>query len=304
MLLLLPTGILLGIAALLQFGILPNRILRGTLQFDLVWLSVWIGTIIGVVLLGIFLVFWWSERRVEQARHSELAGQEEGRRRFLRRLDHELKNPLTTIRLGLVNLQQELELTEKQASSMERIDQQVNRLQKLVHDLRRLGELEEHSLDRHPVDLDEILEEAVALACTATEHSQRAVTVQLQQVPWPLGAVYGDKDLLVLVFRNLIENALKFTTAEEKVEVRAAEDEHMLVVEVADTGPGIPAAEQALIFEELYRGENARGVEGSGLGLPLVQRIVALHGGQIAVRSRIGRGTVIVVRLPAAPEMA
>jgi len=99
---------------------------------------------------------------------------------------------------------------------------------------------------------------------------------------------------------NLIENALKFTCSEDTVEVRALEDEKMIVIEVADSGPGIPPEELPKIFEELYRGSNARGIEGSGLGLALVQRIVALHKGQVKVRSHQEdpHGTVFTVRLP------
>jgi signal transduction histidine kinase len=99
---------------------------------------------------------------------------------------------------------------------------------------------------------------------------------------------------------NLVENALKFTSVEEPVEVRALEDGRAIVVEVADSGTGIHAEDLPKIFEELYRGSNARGIEGSGLGLALVNRIVTLHGGQISVRSRQEnpRGTVFTIKLP------
>ena len=99
---------------------------------------------------------------------------------------------------------------------------------------------------------------------------------------------------------NLVENALKFTSAQDSVEVRALEDGRAIVVEVADSGAGIPSEDLTKIFEELYRGSNARGTDGSGLGLALVNRIVSLHGGQIDVRSRQDgpHGTVFTVRLP------
>jgi two-component system OmpR family sensor kinase len=99
---------------------------------------------------------------------------------------------------------------------------------------------------------------------------------------------------------NLVQNALKFTSEDEPVEVRALEDGRSVYVEVADSGAGIPSEDLPKIFEELYRGSNARGIEGSGLGLALVHRIVTLHGGQIIVRSRQGdsHGTVFTIRLP------
>jgi signal transduction histidine kinase len=86
--------------------------------------------------------------------------------------------------------------------------------------------------------------------------------------------------LLWLVFYNLLDNACKFTRPEDAIELRAVEDGHWLVVEVADTGIGIAEDDLPHLFEELYRGSNARGVEGSGLGLSLVQRVVTRHGAQ------------------------
>ena len=84
----------------------------------------------------------------------------------------------------------------------------------------------------------------------------------------------------------------------DRIEVRALEDGAAVVVEVADTGPGIPETEVPLVWEELYRGQGARGIPGSGLGLALVRAIAERHGGQVDLRSREGQGTVFTLRLP------
>jgi two-component system OmpR family sensor kinase len=97
---------------------------------------------------------------------------------------------------------------------------------------------------------------------------------------------------------NLLDNALKFTRPGDTVEVRAYEDGAFVAVEVADTGPGIPQEELSRVWEELYRGQGARGVPGSGLGLALARAIVERHGGRVTLRSRAGQGTVFAVRLP------
>jgi two-component system, OmpR family, sensor kinase len=99
---------------------------------------------------------------------------------------------------------------------------------------------------------------------------------------------------------NLVENALKFKSENESVEVRVSEDGRAIVIEVADTGMGVAPEDVANIFDELYRGSNARGTEGSGLGLALVNRIASLHGGGVGVRSSQvdPRGTVFTLRLP------
>jgi two-component system OmpR family sensor kinase len=111
--------------------------------------------------------------------------------------------------------------------------------------------------------------------------------------------VLGDRDLLGLAFYNLVENALKYSGPGDAVEVRAVEDGRWLNIEVADTGPGISEDDLPRVFEELYRGTNARGQEGSGLGLALVRRVIDRHGGEMSVRSRQAgqKGTVFRIRL-------
>jgi two-component system OmpR family sensor kinase len=110
--------------------------------------------------------------------------------------------------------------------------------------------------------------------------------------------VLGDWDLLFLATYNLLDNALKFTRPGDTVEVRAFEGGAFVVIEVADTGPGILEEEVSRVWEELYRGQGARGVPGSGLGLALVRAIVERHGGRVTLRSREGQGTVVTMRLP------
>jgi two-component system OmpR family sensor kinase len=291
----------LGIGWLSARELLPNPLVSATYQVDLAGLATRGGLLAGGLLLAVSLVAWRIQSAIERIRASEHAEQASARQRFFQRLDHELKNPLTIIRLGLVNLQQSPNLNEEQGASLERISQQAQRLQKLVVDLRLLSELDEVSIEHKPVALRELLEESIDLSHQGMQ-SPRSVALNVQQMPWPVSDVWGDRDLLMLVFRNLLDNALKFSAAEDEVEVRVTEDGRMAIVDVIDTGPGIPPEETGHIFEELYRGENARGVPGSGLGLKLVERIIELHDGVIQVRSKPEHGTVFTVRLPLAPE--
>jgi signal transduction histidine kinase len=164
--------------------------------------------------------------------------------------------------------------------------------------LRKLSELETRPLDRDLTDLTELLEDAFALAQDQEGAGERALTLSIPRAPWPLPAINGDRDLLVLAIHNLLDNAIKFSRPGDTIEMRAFEDGANVVVEVADTGPGIPDKDQSLVWEELYRGEGARGIPGSGLGLALVRAIVARHDGTITLRSRPGEGTVFTLRLP------
>lgn len=295
-----PTLFGIGGSGLTRLGMIPNLVLIGRYHADLATLWLIAGVSLSLVIASGWAGRHWMKLRVNRALEQERESQAADRRRFLRRLDHELKNPLTTIHLGIANLQGRGQVQADEASTLERIGHQLQRLHGLVEDLRRLAELDEGHLDRTRSSLPEILEESVSLAQSTPEWAGRAVEMQLQRVPWPVAHVWGDRDLLVVAFRNLVENSLKYTTVDDQIQVRTAEDGRHAVVEVVDTGSGIAPDELPHVFDELFRGRNAQELPGSGLGLALVKRIVALHGGQIDVRSRMGQGTVVRVLVPLA----
>lgn len=224
---------------------------------------------------------------------------DESHRQFLRRLDHELKNPLTGLQAALTNLR-EAENERDRNQAVENASQAANRLGRILRDLRKLSDLEEQMLERMPIDVGQLAEEMVNAACALPAYRGRKVQLMISKVP-ALPSVTGDRDLLGLAFYNLIDNALKFTAPEDAIEVRVREDGRSLFVEVADSGKGIAPHERERIFEDLYRGENASETLGSGLGLPLARRIVHLHGGEISLRSDPGqgRGTIFTIRMAA-----
>ena len=242
---------------------------------------------------------WLTHRKADRMMEDTVKESEEGRRRFIRRLDHEVKNPLTGLRAAMVNLQ-EAQSKDERILAAENASRAVVRLTRLLNDLRKLSDLEERSIEYASVDVPELLNDVVEAARSIPAYEGRDINLMVSKVPTPFPIVTGDRDLLLLAVYNLVDNALKFTPAREPVEVRALEDGKAIVVEVADSGMGISSDDLPKIFEELYRGANARGTDGSGLGLALVNRIVVLHGGQLEVRSRQEnpRGTVFTVRLP------
>ena len=259
--------------------------------------------VFGFIVTAIILfIYYWDRRRIAQT-HTLYADylQEAGdkRKNFLRRLDHEIKNPLTGLRAALVNLTEE-KTEEERERAVGNAKRAVERLTRLLTDLRKLSDLEERAIERFPVDVPELLDDVVTAVRILPAREKREIHVLIPKVPSPFPAVIGDRDLLLLAVYNLVENALKFTSDEDSIEVRALEDGRSILIEVADSGTGIPADDLSKIFEELYRGSNARGTEGSGLGLALVHRIVTLHHGGVGVRSSQTepRGTVFTVRLP------
>ena len=240
-----------------------------------------------------FRISW--ERRQQQI----IATAVDERRRFLRRLDHELKNPLTAIRAGLANLAESPSVQARREALLS-VDAQAQRLSRLAADLRKLAELETRLVEHSPVDITAMLQEVFTLAREQPEAGERHLNLSIPQAPWPLPKVPGDPDLIFLAVHNLVENALKFTRPGDTIELRASEDGTNLLIEVADTGPGIPSEEQPHVWEELFRGEAGRGIPGSGLGLTLVRAIAERHTGQVSLRSRPGQGTIFSLLLPLA----
>jgi two-component system OmpR family sensor kinase len=293
---LLPIAGGLVVASLVtQVPTIPNPIIYFRVDVGTASLIAGLGlsTLAAMGLAALERTRWRYEQRANGIR-TQVA---EERRRFLQRLDHELKNPLTAIRAGLANLGNGPVSSGRQ-EALTSVEAQVMRLSRLTSDLRKLAELEARPLDRVSVDIAELLQEAVTLAQEQPEAAARRLTLTLPQAPWPVPDVLGDWDLLFLASYNLLDNALKFTRPGDMVEVRAFEDGAFVAIEVADTGPGIPEDEVFRVWDELYRGQGARGIPGSGLGLALVRAIVERHGGQVKLRSRVGQGTVMTVRLP------
>ena len=274
---------------------LPNPVLylRGRLSGILVWG----GAALLIFASGHIALVSRSKRRMDQALLEVREDMDRNRRRFLQRLDHELKNPLTAIRAGLTNIRSE-PLQEYPASEAAAVESQVLRISQLVADLRKVAALEEMVLERTPVDTASLLEEIVESVREQRDLAGRELLLVTPSAPWPLPEIRGDPDLLVLAVHNLIDNALKFTRPGDTVEVRAQEQGAYVSIEVADTGQGIPASEQIRVWEELYRGTQAQNVPGSGLGLSLVHAIVDMHGGYVDLLSKPDQGSVFSLFLP------
>ena len=250
----------------------------------------------GIAMMGTFLYHKVTQQKQELHAQLQLQSADE-RRRFLRRLDHELKNPLTAIRAGLANLS-EAPSTEARQEAFHSVEAQALRLSRLAADLRKLAELETRMVEKSPVDIGQLLQEAFDIATDHPNAEQRRLALSIPQAPWPLPNISADPDLLFLAIHNLLDNAIKFTRPGDTVEVRAFEDGSTVAIEIADTGPGISEEDLPHVWEELYRGMGARGIPGSGLGLALVRAVAERHNGQVNLRSRAGQGTVFTLKLP------
>lgn len=222
---------------------------------------------------------------------------------FLSAISHELRSPLTSIVSFTQLLSEGLgrDSTAEQAEFLEIIGRNAKRLLRLVGDLLLLDRIDstQPSSDLEPVDLPSIVADAVlALAPQAEE---RSVTLETRTTAGP--SLVGDPGRLGQLLDNLLSNAVKFTPSGGRVTVRAEPISGGWLLEIADSGIGIPTAEQAMLFSRFFRASNARSgsVPGSGLGLSVAKAIVELHHGTISVSSEQDVGTTFTVTLPRVP---
>jgi signal transduction histidine kinase len=221
---------------------------------------------------------------------------------FVSVASHELKTPLSVIK-GYVSLLQDGiygEIEEKQRKVLTSVADQTDRLGRLIQQLLDISRFEAggHRLDRRPVDLRAFLADlATSFEALAV---QNRIDFRLEAGNGLPETVIADPDRLNEVVGNLLSNAFKFTPREGMIRLRAKAGEDGLVMEVEDSGIGIPPEHLPRIFEKFYQIENAAQPKsiGSGLGLAISKEIVEAHGGTIAAESEEGRGTTFRVFLP------
>ncbi|MGD9099934.1 MAG: HAMP domain-containing sensor histidine kinase [Anaerolineae bacterium] len=220
-------------------------------------------------------------------------------RNFVSNVSHELKTPLTVIQGHVAALGEGLADDDPRQTSRRVVAQEAARLTQLVDNLLLLSRLEmpDFSLERRPVSLEAVAEDAILQLFDLAE--ARNVTLSLQRQSG-LPRIVADRARLKQVLINLLDNAIKYNRPGGEVMVRLGADQERVTVQVVDTGEGIPAQDLPHIFAKMYRVERRRGryVEGSGLGLSIVQRIVEQHQGSVSVESREGAGTTFTVSLP------
>ena len=221
---------------------------------------------------------------------------------FLASVSHELRTPLTSI-LGFITLlanDDEHELTQTQRSYLAIVERNSQRLQRLVGDLLFVAQTggEHPALQPSVVDLRAVVTDCVESMRRGAAEAGIELVLTGRQVP----AVEGDPAWLEQVVENLISNAVKYSTDGGRVEVCTASEAARAVLEVTDSGIGVPSAEQPYVFERFFRSSNAaeRAIQGTGLGLAIAKVIVEAHGGTISLESGEATGTTVRVELPLA----
>jgi two-component system, OmpR family, phosphate regulon sensor histidine kinase PhoR len=247
-----------------------------------------------------------SQARLYEAENllvEDLRALDHARSDFFATVSHELRAPITTIE-GYVEMLTDGEaggLTPQQRKMLDTIDRSSIRLRGLIEDLLTLAKLESGAFDPvlQPVDLAGLLADSLAEIQPSATAAQ--LTLCFHGLTGKL-VVNGDPGQLDQVMTNLLSNAVKYTPAGGQAEVTATADGQWAVVQVADTGIGIPEPDQKQLFTRFARASNAtaRRIPGTGLGLVIVKTIVVNHGGEVELESTEGAGTTVMVRLPLA----
>jgi signal transduction histidine kinase len=244
-----------------------------------------------------------SQRRlIEQAAALEQGLENERRltaqqRDFVSMTSHEFRTPLTIIDAHaqrLIKMSERLDPRDI-ADRGARIRGAVQRITNIMDSLLGASRLFDGQVVFHPTELNPgvLLHEA----CQVHRDATGSAIINEDFSPLPV-SINGDSKLLFHAFSNLICNAIKYSPAGSPVDVIVRQELGCLVVQVRDHGIGIPARDRERLFQRYFRGSNATGIAGTGVGLHLVAMVVALHQGEVFVESLEGVGSMFVVRLP------
>jgi signal transduction histidine kinase len=260
----------------------------------------------GILLLGIFLAFAITLSRLLRSRRNQSETEDQLRAldalkdEFVASVSHELRTPLTSIQgyLELVLDEEAGELNEDQRRHLTTVSRNSERLLALVGDLLFVAQSDAGRLELilAEVDLSTLVHESVESA--GPPAAAKRIRLELsadERMP-----LQGDRARLAQLLDNLVSNAIKFTPEGGSVTVSLTRRESSAVLEVRDTGIGVPAAEQDQVFERFFRARGAteRAIQGTGLGLSIARMIAESHGGQIRLESIDGVGTTFRVELP------
>ena len=235
--------------------------------------------------------------RIEESFALRIAS-EDKLRRFVADASHELRTPLTAIR-GFAELHRQgaVQGEAKTAELVQRIEKESIRMSTLVEDLLLLARLDQaRELQRDPVDVKTLVNEVVASA-QATKNTH-PITISHAD-----GDVYilGDSQRIHQVIANLISNAQSHTPDGTAVNISITQNELGTTISVTDNGPGLSETDQSKVFERFYRADPSRvrsGLDGSGLGLSIVDAVMGAHGGTVSVNSKLGNGATFTLFFP------
>jgi signal transduction histidine kinase len=266
---------------------IPRSAGRKTLTIMLIVLAV-------IVLLGLFAIYQSTRTIVDLS---------ERRSQFVSSVTHELKTPLTNIRMYIEMLEQGIARTTEREQEYYRIlDSEGARLSRLINNVLELSKLEQKQrhIDLQTGTFEDVISEVQAVMAEKIKQEGYVLNVEAA----PTGSLQYDREVMLQVLINLIENSMKFgrSAARREISIRTRREQDGVKIMVSDTGPGIPRQDLKKVFDDFYRVENSltRTTGGTGIGLALVKKFVRLMGGSVSAANNPGPGCTITITLPGA----
>jgi len=257
-------------------------------------LTIMIAVLAVIVMIGLFAIYQSARTIVDLS---------ERRSQFVSSVTHELKTPLTNIRMYIEMLEQGIARDpEREQEYFHIVDSEGARLSRLINNVLELSKLEKQQrhIDLQPGTFDDVMEEVQSVM----QEKLRQEDFVLRFEPHSMVPFQYDREVMIQVLINLIENSMKFGKTADKREITISthidDDEDRVQIRISDTGPGIPRNALKKVFNDFYRVDNSltRTTRGTGIGLALVKKFVALMGGTVRAENNAGPGCTITISLP------
>jgi signal transduction histidine kinase len=255
-------------------------------------LMIMMGVLAAIFLIGLFAIYQSARTVVDLS---------ERRSQFVSSVTHELKTPLTNIRMYIEMLAQGIATdTEREQEYFQIIDSEGSRLSRLINNVLDLAKLEkkQRSLNLSQGTFQEVVEEVE----TVMQEKLRQEGFTLNIMQEDIRPFNYDREAMIQVLINLIENSIKFgqSAASKEITIRTYQDGNWAKIAVSDRGPGIPRQALKKVFDDFYRVDNSltRKTRGTGIGLALVKKFIRLMGGRVSAENNPGAGCTIIISLP------
>jgi signal transduction histidine kinase len=249
-----------------------------------------------VILISLIIAKFTSDL---QTINRKLIQTNERKSEFIRKVAHQLRAPISAIQSCLKVVTEGYGPKNTHMDMIKRAENRTQTIIPLVNDLLDLATTEEPKKQklRESIDLNKMLHKTIALMNEKAEGKKVVLSLMIKETLPHIKARPEDIDDVLI---NLLDNAIKYTPSDGKVEVIADSDSKKILVEIKDTGIGIPEDDIHHVFDEFYRAENARIIEkeGTGLGLAITKKIIETYGGNIIVESKVNEGTKFTIILP------
>lgn len=245
----------------------------------------------------------YKKRWEVQEKHDLLVQVEEMKGNFLSLMSHDLKTPVARIQGLAEMILRRGNLDSERAEELRQIISSTESLDKFISKILNLTKVEsnEIKLNKKSKDVNKLIEQCVQ----KLEFQAKAKNIQIDLQLDPLFPIHVDAALIIQVFTNIIDNAIKYSPPGSKVEIRSTEIGEYVEVIVKDSGPGMDEDERRQLFTKFFRGKSGTGdqIKGSGLGLYLSKYFIELHRGKVEAQTEIGAGSKFVIQLPIQGEV-